>query len=393
MQKQKINISNYNFKKNIFIKTIEDKEKLVLLFQGINKIKHIEKLFNSNCPSRTIFYQNIKNLRQWITNKTQFLDQLIKQKFEISFKTRCYWLIKGNKNLEFCKNPDCNKNLVILSNVQNIISGYHNYCSVKCINNDPKIKEKIKNTNEKLYGNKNYNNREQAQKTTELHYGVKNPFQSREIKEKIIKTHQQKLNVDYPMQNKEIHAKSIKTLKEKFGVEYPLQASSILTKYKQTIQKKYGCLNVLQVPKIRNSSQYKYTYKNIQFDSSNEIAFYIYLVDNNIKFEYQPNKSFKYKFKNIVHFYIPDFYLIKQKKYIEIKGPHFFYKNGTMCNPYCPKNNPKRENEDLLAEAKHQCMLKNNVKIIRTDSLEMQKIMNYIAEKYGKDYLKQFRNK
>ena len=42
-----------------------------------------------------------------------------------------------------------------------------------------------------------------------------------------------------------------------------------------------------------------------------------------------------------------------------------------MCNPYCPKNNPKRENEDLLAEAKHQCMLKNNVKIIRTDSLEM----------------------
>ena len=46
-------------------------------------------------------------------------------------------------------------------------------------------------------------------------------------------------------------------------------------------------------------------------------------------------------------------------------------------------------NKDDLYEAKHQCMIKNNVQIITDISL----YKNYIIKHYGKNYLKQFKIK
>lgn len=54
-----------------------------------------------------------------------------------------------------------------------------------------------------------------------------------------------------------------------------------------------------------------------------------------------------------------------------------------MCNPF-------DHSQDALYEAKHQCMLANDVKIIKTSS--MVDVLKYIDSKYGKGYLKQFRN-
>ena len=51
-----------------------------------------------------------------------------------------------------------------------------------------------------------------------------------------------------------------------------------------------------------------------------------------------------------------------------------------MINPYDPSLND-------LYEAKHRCMIENNIKII-TDCTEY---IDYIGEKYGNDYLKQFK--
>lgn len=39
--------------------------------------------------------------------------------------------------------------------------------------------------------------------------------------------------------------------------------------------------------------------------------------------------------------------------------------------------------------AKYECMIKNNVKIISDE--EIKPILDYINEKYGKNYLKQFK--
>lgn len=70
--------------------------------------------------------------------------------------------------------------------------------------------------------------------------------------------------------------------------------------------------------------------------------------------------------------------------YVEIKGSQFFKFDGTMQNPF-------NHSYDGLYEAKHQCMLNNNVIIIKTSSLCFKFINQYINEKYGKKFIQQFK--
>lgn len=113
----------------------------------------------------------------------------------------------------------------------------------------------------------------------------------------------------------------------------------------------------------------RYFFDNIIFDSSWELAFYIYLKDFGIPFEYHPDVSFPYKldedsdkFKK----YYPDFKV--HGKYIEIKSNYL---------------------------AKHQ----DKYKLEFLDSMgvdvlyqkDIQPFLDYITEKYGKYYLERFR--
>ena len=63
-----------------------------------------------------------------------------------------------------------------------------------------------------------------------------------------------------------------------------------------------------------------------------------------------------------------------------------------MINPFRMKDWTDEEYfmECAKYEAKHQCMLINNVKILR--SAEYSKFLDYVSNKYGKDYLSQFRS-
>ena len=122
----------------------------------------------------------------------------------------------------------------------------------------------------------------------------------------------------------------------------------------------------------------KYQYDGLMFDSSIEIAYYIYMKDHKTEI-LRANTSFQYEFDGKIWHYIPDFYLPQLDQYVEIKGDHFFKEDGTMQNPYDHSLDP-------LYEAKHQCMLANNVKIIKVS--EMKDVLEYICSKYGKNYLK-----
>jgi hypothetical protein len=53
--------------------------------------------------------------------------------------------------------------------------------------------------------------------------------------------------------------------------------------------------------------------------------------------------------------------------------------------------NPYDHSQDALYEAKHLCMLENNVDIWRHEQYDFY--VKYIEEKYGKDYLKRFKNR
>ncbi len=249
------------------------------------------------------------------------------------------------------------------------------------------------------------------------HYGVKNPFQrddvkvkiknhmlevygvdniskTNECKEKIKKTCLKKYGVEYSFQSENNKTKSKKTFIEKYGVDHPMKNQEIVDKVtkknklnreaaaekaKQTCLAKYGVEHQMQNIDIQNSIKKKYIYMGTAFDSSWELAFWIFNIDkgNNIK---RCNKSFEYFYNNKKHTYTPDFEI--NGKLYEIKGLQFFeIKDASrrMINPY-------DRSQDGLFEAKHQCALQNNV-IFITDCKEY---IDYVNNTYTKDFLNLF---
>lgn len=106
---------------------------------------------------------------------------------------------------------------------------------------------------------------------------------------------------------------------------------------------------------------------------------WIYAKDHSEEIKREPC-CFEYIFEGKKHKYFPDF---KYKgQLIEIKGKQFLKKDGTWQNPY-------NENLSGLYEAKHQCIINNNIMVFFEK--DCQKYIDYINLRYGKDYLKQFR--
>lgn len=60
-------------------------------------------------------------------------------------------------------------------------------------------------------------------------------------------------------------------------------------------------------------------YKGIHCDSRFELAFLVYCLDKGIKIE-RNNASFIYTWKNKTHKYYPDFLLVDEHKYVELRG-------------------------------------------------------------------------
>lgn len=99
-------------------------------------------------------------------------------------------------------------------------------------------------------------------------------------------------------------------------------------------------------------------YKGIYCDSSWELAFVVYHLDNNLKIE-RCKEHRKYSFNNKEHIYIPDF--VTDDGIIEIKG----YKTEQWLEK--EKQNP-------------------DVKVLYKD--EIQFYINYVIKKYGIDFIK-----
>lgn len=230
-------------------------------------------------------------------------------------------------------------------------------------------------------------------------YGCENTWQLDKVKEnssknwperkkKIEATMLEKYGTIYCTQNKEIMDRVIKTAKkndpgfkkrmdkikktnlEKRGHEYNFQDEDYREKSIKTMLEKYG----------RVIYSRTYVYNNICFDSSWELAYYIWLTDSGIEFEYQPKADFKYIGDDgIEHNYYPDFYCMGE--YQEIKGNQFF--------------NEKNEPYDTINKKywweKYDCALKNKVHILRWSDLKP--IIEYINEHYGSKYLNSFKVK
>ena len=229
------------------------------------------------------------------------------------------------------------------------------------------IQEKYKETNLKNLGveypSQSGEIQEKTKQTNLEKYGCEYPMQSKEIQEKSKQTNLENLGVEYTLQSKEIQEKSKQTNLEKYGCEYSSQSGEIKEKTKQTNLKKYGKEFYTQTHECHKKRRKRISYDNLTFDSSWEVKVYQYCKENNISCIYQPDIQFVYEYQGKEHVYQPDF-LINDKLY-EVKGDQFF-EGDKMINPF-------DRSQDGLFEMKHQCMIENNVVILKKDDINQIK--------------------
>lgn len=222
---------------------------------------------------------------------------------------------------------------------------------------------------------------QQTKKALIEKYGVDNPFKSQELmadsyknkdyNKRTVKTRQTKLEKygDPGFCNAE---KRKQTNIKKYGAESFTQTSDFCKKRKNTMINKYGYEQVVYNRELFLKIKKKYVYNNLQFDSSWEIAYYIWLKDHNIEFEYQPDISFEYEYNGKIHKYFPDFKI--GNEIIEIKSDYLYN---------------KMLKENTIENAKFNCIKSNNIKILLKS--DIKKYLKYITKVYGLNYLAQFK--
>ena len=219
--------------------------------------------------------------------------------------------------------------------------------------------------------------RNKSKKTLQQIYGVDNSFKSKEVRDKFNKTMLQRYGVEWAMQSNDIQQKTMENNLQKIGVEWHLQSKDVREKAKKTIQEKYGVDNYTQSYEYHKNKRHKYhseKYPELTFDSNWEIKVYELCKDNNIPVEYSPSISYEYEYDHRTWTYHPDF-LINGKVY-EVKGDQFFRINKYTSKEemFCPYRQQEWSDEHCnwmcgKFEAKHQCMISNNVNILRSSDI------------------------
>lgn len=248
----------------------------------------------------------------------------------------------------------------------------------------------IDKTKIEKYGSKTYNNSEKTKKTFEKRYGVVSAFQFDWVRQKnaeLCKTEDRRKKVSEALKShtpeywKNLQKEKEKRIIEKYGSlsNYYKKAKE---KSEKTCLKKYGVKNAgaLNGEKEYASLQ-KYFYEGRFFDSSYELKYFIFLRDNNIKFEFHNGDYFTYQDDaGNSHRYYPDF-LINGNQYIEVKGEFWWdEEKQVLVNRLGVPDFKKTE-----------CMKSNGV-IVKT-SKDLKKEFEYVDKAYGKTFIKQFKYK
>lgn len=290
----------------------------------------------------------------------------------------------------------CGKNTTF----QNI-HGYARFCSNKCVGLNRDIQERKK-------------------ATTRLHFGVDWPTQNNEVQQTKINTLQSKYNCSNAFNINYVHNKAMKnshtdeanlkrrinesktksalmkdtnyknTIIEKtkchnritYGTDWTsnldttrkkisttVKSESCQNKTKQTCLLKYGVTHYTQSRQYIENAKKRYIYNNISFDSSWELALYIYAIDHNIPIVRTPCTLKYYDINNILHSYTPDF--LFNNELVEIKGNQFFNEKGDLINVFTKK----------IDTDKLKCMNENNVKLLRHEDVKMY--IKYCENKYN----------
>lgn len=137
----------------------------------------------------------------------------------------------------------------------------------------------------------------------------------------------------------------------------PIKVKLAAEKQSKTRKERYASGKIKPMSNCRGKCGW---YKNIWCDSSWELAWVIYNLDHNISFT-RNNKRYLYTFNNEQHCYTPDFELANGSL-IEIKG-YIRYDTSAKISSVTDK------------------------KLIVLTKKEMQPILKYVRDKYGKDFI------
>ncbi len=173
------------------------------------------------------------------------LSQHIRQTHKISDYKAYYDKYVKSKNEEIC--PICGKDCNFVS----VMYGYHDHCSTKCSNNSAEVKKK-------------------KQRTSQLHYGVDNPNQSKIVRDRIEKTLNERYGVSVPLHSDEIKQRAIETSRRKYGTDYSSQNKKTREKYRATCMLKFGVDNPSKTFKARLKSR-QMLIDRIEHENGNQI--------------------------------------------------------------------------------------------------------------------------
>lgn len=222
------------------------------------------------------------------------------------------------------------------------------------------IKEKLKLTQEKRFSKEA---KAKAKNTCKQKYGFDSFSQTEIFKKRLIQINNEKHNVDWYVQSEDFKKKSIETCKQKYDHEYFTQTEEFKEKVKQTNNEKYGVDWYCQTPEYHKKKIRKINYDGLSFDSEWEVIVYKYYkkLGRDIK-KYEG--YIEYNYNGNIYRYFPDF-IIDGSLY-EVKGDHFFDKDGKLRNPFDESQNEKYQ-------AKFQCMLENHITVLKSDVIKKMK--------------------
>ena len=356
----------------------------------VNVVEHIDVV-----PSKLfkILNNRHKYLLEEIIERTNFLTES-----DSSIFARLFCLKNNLTEQPTCQTNGCNNKVHWNKNKRE----FFHHCSNKCKNKDPIVQEKMQQTTMKHFGVKHSAQSQEIQSkqrsTSMAKYSVEYASQTPEFRECVKQTCLKKFNAPSTFQSKEIQEKIRQTILERynnkyfqstdtfkkqcqntwfshFGVNHPMRSDEIKEKVHQTHISKWGCW-YCQTSEFAKKSHMPYMnpkYPDMTFATSWEFKVFDFLTENQIPFEYQPAISIPYEYEGTHHTYHPDFKV--GDRIVEVKGDQFFRINEETRKEemFCPWRGDLSDEEYEFKcgkeEAKHQCMIANNVIILREKEL------------------------
>lgn len=258
--------------------------------------------------------------------------------------------------LETCGSKECTKEFIRRYNLE--------HYGVEWVSQSREVRDKQKATFLKKYGytsaTKNPEIIKKIKETNIERYGDVCPMRNLEVKGTSRKNQMEKYGVPNISMLDDIKKKKEATFLKHYGAKTSLINPEMAEKIKQTCIEKYGVDNPFKSKEIISQMKRKYICDDIYFDSSWEVAVYLYCRDHHLNFKTHPEPK-EYFVGNEKHLYYPDFEI--ENRLIEIKGDMMIDKSGeiTPHPTLIKKKEPSLLKEQILA--KNECMKEWNVEV------------------------------